>query len=195
MLLARHFGDRGIWASSSWSRISQDKPPALGAGQNGVLYADGLGLLLTGIYLCCPVGLRLAPLTTHGFKGFGPDLRRADTQTLRHASGSRIPLFTSRFKGIFSARQRFENAPTRCLQMLKEASDMFSTRSRFKNARFNTRVSIKRTRVFAHLRSAGSKPTRICAPRPRVGSSLGCLPRGGANLCRFVPVRSSQTKA
>ena len=28
-----------------------------------------------------------------------------------------------------------------------------------------------------------------------VGPSVGCLPRGGANLGRFVPVRSSQTRA
>ena len=27
-------------------------------------------------------------------------------------------------------------------------------------------------------------------PPPRVGPPLGCLPGGGANLCRFVPVRS-----
>ena len=32
-------------------------------------------------------------------------------------------------------------------------------------------------------------------PPPRVGPALGCLPRGGANLCRFVPVRSSQKRA
>ena len=29
----------------------------------------------------------------------------------------------------------------------------------------------------------------------RVGPPPGCLPRGGANLCRFVPVRSLQTRA
>ena len=32
-------------------------------------------------------------------------------------------------------------------------------------------------------------------PPPPVGPSLGCLPRGGANLCRFVPVQSTQTRA
>ena len=32
-------------------------------------------------------------------------------------------------------------------------------------------------------------------PPPRVGPPLGCLPRGGANLCRFVPVRSLLTRA
>ena len=32
-------------------------------------------------------------------------------------------------------------------------------------------------------------------PPLRVGPPLGCLPRGGANLCRFVPVRSLQTRA
>ena len=32
-------------------------------------------------------------------------------------------------------------------------------------------------------------------PPPRVGPPLGSLPRGGANLGRFVPVRSLQTRA
>ena len=32
-------------------------------------------------------------------------------------------------------------------------------------------------------------------PPPPVGPPLGCFPRGGANLCRFVPVRCSQTRA
>ena len=32
-------------------------------------------------------------------------------------------------------------------------------------------------------------------PPLRVGPPLGCLPREGANLCRFVPVRSLQTRA
>ena len=32
-------------------------------------------------------------------------------------------------------------------------------------------------------------------PPLRVGPPLGYLPRGGANLCRFVPVRSLQTRA
>ena len=32
-------------------------------------------------------------------------------------------------------------------------------------------------------------------PPPRVGPPLRSLPRGGANLCRFVPVRSLQTRA
>ena len=40
--------------------------------------------------------------------------------------------------------------------------------------------------------SAGSKPTRICTPP---AASRSSAPRGGANLCRFVPVRSLQTRA
>ena len=32
-------------------------------------------------------------------------------------------------------------------------------------------------------------------PRPWLDHLLGCLPQGAANLCRFVPVRSSQTRA
>ena len=32
-------------------------------------------------------------------------------------------------------------------------------------------------------------------PPPRVGPPLGSLPRGGANLCRFAPVRGLQTRA
>ena len=43
--------------------------------------------------------------------------------------------------------------------------------------------------------STGSKPTPILQPPPPVGPPLGRLPRGGAGLCRFVPVRSSQTRA
>ena len=31
-------------------------------------------------------------------------------------------------------------------------------------------------------------------PSLPVGPSLGCLPQGGANLCRFVPIRSSRTR-
>ena len=32
-------------------------------------------------------------------------------------------------------------------------------------------------------------------PAPPVGPGLGCFPRGGENLCRFVPVQSSPKRA
>ena len=45
------------------------------------------------------------------------------------------------------------------------------------------------------LRISGLQTYPNLHPPPRVGPPLGCFPRWGANLCRFVPVRSIQTRA
>ena len=56
-------------------------------------------------------------------------------------------------------------------------------------------ISPKDLAVFLQRKSAGSKTYPNLHPPPRVGPPLGRLPRGVANLCRFVPVRSLQTSA
>ena len=52
------------------------------------------------------------------------------------------------------------------------------------------KVAERTRKKLAALPLPGSKPTRIINlhPLPPVGPPLGCLPRGGANLCRFVPI-------
>ena len=75
--------------------------------------------------------------------GQRPHLRRADTQTptrernvfSTHSDKQAVPACHCMriFKGIFSTRA-FLNAPTRCLPMLKEASDIFRHASVFKKA-------------------------------------------------------------
>ena len=58
------------------------------------------------------------------------------------------------FKGIFSKRERFLNAPTRCLPMLKKASAFFRHASIFKTRVPTRACPFKKTRVFAHLRDS-----------------------------------------
>ena len=53
---------------------------------------------------------------------------------------------------------------------------------------------LDRIEARASSDSASSKPSRLHHP-PRVGPPLGRLPRGGAHLGRFAPVRSSQKRA
>ena len=60
----------GSWPKAKERNIRDNDHSILGAGQQG---SDGLNRTLTGIHFVSPVGVRLVPLKTHDFKGFGPD--------------------------------------------------------------------------------------------------------------------------
>ena len=49
--------------------------------------SDGLNRVLTGFYFFSPVGVRLVPPETHGFKGFRPDFNPILTDFNRILTG------------------------------------------------------------------------------------------------------------
>ena len=84
--------------------------------------------------------------------------------------------FRSRLKAIYVLQGYFSRPSKNTLQN-KHQTDI-------------SKVILPRRVIFSGLQTYPN-----LHPPPRVGPPLGCLPRGGANLCRFVPVRSLQRRA
>ena len=98
-----------------------------------------------------------------------------------HSDTQAVPAFhcIRVFKGTFSTRAFFFYAPTRCLPLFKRGPKTIST-CFFFIARFDMRVSVFKSRVFAHLSSGLQGGLILLQATGLVRFSMLCMARAAA---------------